>query len=197
MCADAGPRQRWRALELAVLIEALLASWLVMQVVHEFGHVLHAWYSGGHVTQVVLAPLEFSRTDVFPNPRPQFVAWGGPLWGCVLPVLAWRGIRRFVPQYALAFKFFLGFCLIANGTYLAGGALVRAGDAADLMHHGVAQWILIAVGVVGASAGLYTWHTLGPRMGLASQPDRALRRTVAVLAVVLACTVVAETVYAH
>ena len=42
----------------AILIFSMLvASWLAMQVVHEFGHVLAAWATGGEVTRVVLQPL--------------------------------------------------------------------------------------------------------------------------------------------
>jgi hypothetical protein len=70
-------RERGRRLVLWVCLVAL--SWLAMQAVHEFGHMLHAWLSGGRVVQVVLHPLAISRTDVEPNPSPQFVVWGGPL----------------------------------------------------------------------------------------------------------------------
>ena len=48
-----------------------------MEAVHELGHVLAAWATGGLVTDVVLHPLTISRTDVRPNPRPLAVAWGG------------------------------------------------------------------------------------------------------------------------
>jgi hypothetical protein len=64
----------------------LYASWLAMMAIHELGHVLHAWLSGGTVSLVYLRPFEFSRTDLSVNPHPQFVAWGGPLWGCVIPL---------------------------------------------------------------------------------------------------------------
>ena len=60
-------------------------SWLGMMLVHEAGHVLHAWVSGGTVTKVVLGPLVISRTDVNPNPHPLFEIWGGPVWGCLVP----------------------------------------------------------------------------------------------------------------
>jgi len=52
-----------------------------MMVVHEFGHVLFAWSSGGAVSRVVLSPLEFSRTDLQKNLHPLFVASGWALVG--------------------------------------------------------------------------------------------------------------------
>ena len=58
----------------ATLAALLVASWFLMQAVHELGHVLAAWLTGGAVQRVVLSPLEISRTDVMPNPRPLVVA---------------------------------------------------------------------------------------------------------------------------
>jgi hypothetical protein len=47
----------------AVLIVSLvLASWLGMQAVHEFGHVVAASLTAGQVVRVVLYPLTISRT---------------------------------------------------------------------------------------------------------------------------------------
>src|SRR6266550_2109618 len=75
-----------RAYRALLVASAVSFSWLAMQAVHEFGHVLHAWVSGGVVATVVLHPLQISRTDVSPNRHPQFVAWGGPVWGCMIPL---------------------------------------------------------------------------------------------------------------
>src|SRR5262245_61335406 len=44
-------------------------SWLAMMTVHQFGHVLHAWLSGGTVSRVFLHPLTFSRTELSDNPH--------------------------------------------------------------------------------------------------------------------------------
>ncbi len=58
-----------------------------MMAVHEFGHVLGAWYTGGTVRKVVLHPLTISRTDLVHNPDPLVVAWAGPLLGELLPLM--------------------------------------------------------------------------------------------------------------
>jgi hypothetical protein len=52
--------------------------WLLMQAVHELGHVLAAWATGGTVRKVVLLPWAFSQTQLAANPEPLVVAWGGP-----------------------------------------------------------------------------------------------------------------------
>jgi hypothetical protein len=72
-----------RLLTYAILI---YLSWLAMQAVHELGHILAAWLTGGTVERVILEPLAISRTDVSPNPSPLAVAWAGPLVGVALPL---------------------------------------------------------------------------------------------------------------
>jgi hypothetical protein len=82
---------------LAVAAAALLVAWFAMQAVHECGHVLAAWLTGGTVQRVVLHPLSISRTDVSPNPHPLAVAWAGPIFGAAAPLALrrrWRCLRR-------------------------------------------------------------------------------------------------------
>ena len=43
-----------------LIVSTLALSWLGMQAVHEAGHVLHAWWSGGRVERLVLHPLTLS-----------------------------------------------------------------------------------------------------------------------------------------
>src|SRR5271165_6671379 len=78
----------------AVLIfSTLLGSWLGMQDVHELGHVVAAWLTGGRVAKVVLDPLTISRTDLAENPRPLAVVWGGPTLGVAMPLAVWLAAR--------------------------------------------------------------------------------------------------------
>ena len=142
---------------IAVLIGAYFA-WLLMLALHECGHILHAWLSGGRVVKVSLPLLGFSQTIVHPNPREHFVVWGGPVWGALAPLLAcavFVCIRRRVPN---VLRFFAGFCLIANGAYIGAGWVTRAGDAGDLLRLGTPVWYLIAFGIVCATSGLLLWH---------------------------------------
>src|SRR5262249_54788134 len=142
-----------------LLIAATLASsWWAMQAVHELGHVAHAWCSGGRVVRVVLHPLEISRTDVAPNPHPQFVAWGGPVWGSLLPCALWWVASRVGWSLAWLVRFFAGFCLIANGGYLLGGSIYPVGDAEVLLREGATRASLLAFGVVATSLGLALWN---------------------------------------
>jgi len=160
-------------LQVLLLASTGALSWLAMMVVHEFGHVLFAWLSGGAVARVVLGPLEFSRTELEKNPHPLFVAWGGALVGVTLPLLAtvfWR-LRRWPAWYLL--QFFAGLCLISNGIYLGlVSFLPNAADPADLMREGCPQWVLVLFGIAAFPIGLSLWNGLGPHFGLAAARGR-------------------------
>lgn len=155
---------------LTIRITFVYACWIGMLATHESGHVLHAWLSGGHVERVVLPWLGFSRTDLSPNPHPLFVAWGGALWGILVPLGLFALAALFRFRAAAWIAFFAGFCLIANGAYLAAGSFIEAGDAGDLLRYGAPHWILVIGGVLGVAAGLALWHWLGLKRPTAPVP---------------------------
>jgi hypothetical protein len=156
----------------AILIVATLACcWWAMQAVHELGHVLGAWMTGGKVARVVLHPLSISRTDLVENPHPLAVAWAGPMVGATFPLLLWAllAAARFPAAFLFLFRFFAGFCLVANGLYLAAGSLQGIGDAGDLLRHGAPPWQLWLFGILTIPLGFWLWHGQGTYFG----PGRA------------------------
>jgi hypothetical protein len=153
---------RWRLL---LVVLTLACSWLGMQWVHEAGHVLAALATGGVVERVALHPLSISRTDVSVNPRPLLVAWAGPLFGFLAPLVAWQVARAIRARSAYLVRFFAGFCGVANGAYLGLGSFQRVGDCGDLLNHGAAIWHLWLFGAGSAAAGVMLWNGLGPNFG--------------------------------
>ena len=184
-------RRVWSGL---LIVSTGLFSWLAMMAVHEAGHVLHAWLSRGRVERVVLHPLGISRTDVRPNPRPHFVAWGGAVWGCALPLAAWLAARSARLRIAYLFRFFAGFCLIVNGAYLGAGVVHPVGDAADLLRHGTPAWILGLFGVTAIALGLWIWHGLGRHFGLGDDTHLVDRRDAVLMLVASLVLAAAEIV---
>ncbi len=178
-----------RLFQILLIASTLGSSWLGMMIVHEAGHVLCAWLSGGTVTQVVLGPLVISRTDVHPNPHPLFEIWGGPIGGCLIPLMIWCIARWRNVSWAYLPAFFAGFCLIANGCYLTIGVFDRVGDAGDLLNHGAAAWQLILFGIITIVPGFLLWHGLGPHFGL-GRPGGAVNETAAVTMTVLFVVIV-------
>jgi hypothetical protein len=147
---------RGSAHTIGMIVLMLWLSWLGMMLVHELGHVVGAWMTGGRVERVVWHPLALSRTDVSPNPTPLVVASAVPAMGIMLPLLASLALRR--TQLRPYAAFFAGFCLIANGVYLGVGWIDRVGDAGELLRLGAPRWSLIAFGVLATAAGLGIWH---------------------------------------
>ena len=155
-----------RTPQLVLIGATLLASWLGMQAVHELGHVLAAFATGAKVERVELSPVSFSRTDLGVNPNPLVVAWGGPILGSVVPALLWLAWRRLSLPFVHLPKFFAGFCLVANGTYLGVAPVAVAGDSAVLLQHGAYLWQLAGFGTIAVVAGLRMWHREGVHFGL-------------------------------
>jgi len=157
----------------AVLIgSTLLASWLGVQAVHEAGHVLGAWLTGGRVARVVLHPLTISRTDVAENPDPLTVVWAGPVVGVLAPLLVWSVAETLRLPGAFVLRFFAGFCLVANGAYIAVGSFDRIGDCGVMLANGSPPWSLWLFGALTVPAGFWLWHRQGPHFGLGSARGR-------------------------
>jgi hypothetical protein len=157
----------------------VLASWLGMQAVHEAGHVLGAKLTGGRVEHVDLHPLTISHTELAVNPSPLVVVWAGPVVGVLLPVTVWAVVAMFRFPSAFLFRFFAGFCLIANGAYIAGGSLGGIGDAGVMLRNGSPEWVLWAFGGVIVPAGLALWHRQSKYFGLGPRSEPVLPQHVA------------------
>jgi hypothetical protein len=131
------------------IVGLLIASWCVMAVVHESGHVICGWLGGGTLRDADLVPwsLPYSRFD--PDPRPLLTCWGGPVLGVLVPLSLAAAAR----QHWLWFIAY--FCLLANGAYLA-VAWVSGGQHLDtqrLLHHGAHPLSVVAFSAVAIAGG--------------------------------------------
>ena len=155
-----------RTFQAVLIVSTLVVSWLAMQIIHELGHVLGAKLSGGRVAEVVLHPTTISYTRLAENPRPLFVTWMGPLVGAMLPVIMLMLAKALRWSAAYLVQFFTGFCLIANGAYVAFGSINAVGDAGDLLKHGASRLLIWLFGLITIITGLMLWHGLGQHFGL-------------------------------
>lgn len=178
-----------RFLQLLFVVSILVLSWLAMMAVHELGHVIGAFVSGGSVSRVVLHPLTISRTDVAPNPHPGLVVWCGPLVGVTLPAACVLCIPHVSWRAREIAAFFAGFCLIANGAYIACGSFDRIGDCGAMLATGTPRWVLVAFGVVTLPLGLFIWHRLGSVNEFLRNPS-SVTPSMAISACVLAVAIV-------
>lgn len=184
-----------RFFQVLLIVSSIGFSWLGMMILHEIGHVFHALVSGGNVVQVVLCPWEFSRTDVFPNPYPLFVAWGGAIWGVLMPISAWVVTKVAAPSHSYLAAFFAGFCCVANGAYIGAGSIVRAGDAGDMLRNGAAHWELLVYGLMAVAIGLHLWNGLGTHFGLGDSQGRVERRAAIITAIALTVVFAGQVVW--
>lgn len=178
--------------QVVLLVSSLLLAWLAMQAVHEFGHVLGAWMTGGKVIQVILHPLTISRTDVSPNPAPLTVVWAGPLVGCFLPLVVFFVCRQFRFSGTYWFRFFAGICLIANGAYIGIGSFDGIGDAGVMLAKGSSMWQLWLFGVVALTTGVKLCDGLGPSFGFGESKGEVSRQATYMVTTALICAVLAE-----
>lgn len=175
---------RWRTV---LMVSMLAVSWLGMQWVHEAGHILAAMATGAKVERVVLHPLGISRTDLHEVTWPLVTTWAGPIVGIVVPVIAWVAVSLLKVKSSSLFRFFAGFCCVANGVYLGLGSFDGIGDAGELLKHGAPAWHLWAFGVIATAIGLLLWHRQGPAFGFGPRPRPISRRHCVALAVIAGC----------
>lgn len=187
-----------RRADQCLLIATLLPlCWLSMMAVHEGGHFLCARLTNGQVTSVVLHPLAISRTDVMPNPRPLIVCWGGPILGCVTPLIAWGISRVVLLRFTFLARFFAGFCLIANGAYIGFGSFDGIGDAGELLRLGTLPPLLWGFGLLTVPSGLLVWHGTGADFGFGSRARALDPAAPGLTAVLLVAIVVLELSFGH
>ncbi len=165
-----------RQTQIVLIASTVACAWLGMQVVHEAGHVLGAWATGGQIAKVVLHPLTISRTEIPHNPHPVLVVWAGPVVGALAPLLVWgiAAASRSPGSYLL--RFFAGFCLVANGAYIGSGVVAPLGDAADMLHYGSPSWLLGAFGFTSFATGIWLWHRQGHYFGFGRAEGHVSRR---------------------
>lgn len=175
-----------------LLITLPLLAWLLMQVVHELGHVVAAWTTGGEVERVILHPLKISRTDVVGSKHPHLVVWAGPIIGSLLPLAIWGVLAALRSSFSWLARFFAGFCLLANGLYIGIGSFDRIGDAGDLLQDGSPIWTLWLFGAIASPLGLALWNGLGKKLGIGKDAEPPSTRLVYGVACFLVLTIAAE-----
>ena len=119
--------------------------------------------------------------------------------GAALPLLAFMlaaGLR--VPGLYL-FRFFAGFCLIANGVYIGIGYLEGlrnyiAADSIVIVMNGSHPITLALFGLLTIPLGLFLWHRQGACFGLAEAHGRVQPWAVVASVILFACITVTEVV---
>ena len=145
--------------------------WVAMTAVHELGHCVGLWATGGAVERVVLHPLAISRTDAAANPRPLPTVWAGPVLGVALPLFVWGVTAAARLPGAFVARFVAGFCCVANGCYIGAGVAAPVGDAKQMPRLGSPAWTLGLFGAACTLVGFALWNRQGGRFGWGDAPE--------------------------
>ncbi len=118
----------------------LAASWVVMTLTHETGHIIGGTCCGGSLKSADLFPWHLPYIIFEPDPFPLVTLWAGLIIGVLAPVVI-----------AVIFQrewmwFIANFCVLANGAYIATAWFSgdRNLDTPKLLEHGASP-IAIAV----------------------------------------------------
>lgn len=155
-----------RAVQIVLIVTFAAFSWLMMQVVHELGHIAAALATGAEIVKVYLHPFIVSSTDVWDPPHPLVEVWAGPIAGSIILLGALLIAKAFRCPALYLFRFFAGFCLIINGVYIAFGPSAGGADTALMIENGTPRWVMVIFGSCTAPLGLYLWHKQGVYFGL-------------------------------
>lgn len=130
----------------------LIASWCIMTVTHELGHIVGGTLSGGTLVDANLLPWHLPYSIFKPDPNPLVTLWCGPILGVLMPFAIAILLRRDWMWFAF------DFCLIANGMYIGTAWFFndRYLDTPQLLEHGT-QPILILI-YCGITIGIGYWR---------------------------------------
>jgi len=121
----------------------------VANFLHELGHALGCWLSGGRVTAIVIqSPMPAGFVDGH-APNPFLTVWGGVAFGS-LSTLAPLAMAHWLRNNTVALYLALmtaAFCLGHNALYLVVGGIVPYADAENMIKLGAPQWLLVVLGI--------------------------------------------------
>jgi hypothetical protein len=181
-----------RLLQITLIASFFGVCWLLMQVVHELGHIAFTVLPGGEVERIVLHPLTFSRTDVSANPCPLLQIWGGPVVGVVLPIACW-GMAYLIRASIRPFlQLFAGFCCIVNGAYIGFAPNSLGLDTHTMLAIGSKRWHLLVFGISMLALGLWLWNGTGKVLGFGVSGGEVSSRHVIASVCLLVAVVIIE-----
>jgi small basic protein len=143
-------------------------GWVLGIVLHELGHALAMWLTGGIVERITITPFSWPYTYYGSAPRyPQFTTWAGLLIGSALGLVVVFGVRKRTTPYLLPFLFAgLAPMLNGGGYYLVDTFVSKQGDATDLIRAGVPEYVVIGAGILFLAVGAGFVIRYAYRLGL-------------------------------
>lgn len=125
-------------------------------VLHELGHAIAYWTTGGTVEGIIIHP--FSWSYCIPgsiSDYPSFTTWGGVVFGTLMGLLLVMAVWRWRGPYVILVIMTGVVSCIHNGGYLIYDCLTTSdGDATILISYGTSKLLIIAVGLFMMGIGV-------------------------------------------
>jgi hypothetical protein len=161
-----------------LLMGALFAAHNIASFLHEAGHVLGAWCTGGDASRIVIHPFSWSYAHAFSFNHEGVVIWAGSVLGSLfgipitLAVLKWRRPGLLIPLLVGVVA------CIYNGAYLLLGCLFKlGGDGTVLAAEYAPAAAVAAAGLLMVCIGMRLAVPLIPVLGFRLE-DRIVHRMV-------------------
>ena len=145
---------------------------------HEHGHAIAAWATGGKVCRIVFHPFSWSYVNHYSS-KPGYeniVTWAGPLFavfvGLLLLIIVWRWHR---PNIMPVLMIGVVACC-KDGSYLIISCLANTrGDGATLVKHGTPLVVVVAVGFILFAIGIVLAFTCLGLLGISPRDKTKIR----------------------
>jgi len=155
---------------------------------HEFGHALGHWLSGGSVTAIVmLAPLPAGYVKGAGGVHFMSV-WGGVTFGSLVTLAPLLTARCLSPRSPVRFAALMAaaFCLGHNALYLFVGSIAPFADASNMIGLGASRWLLFLLSLPLLVGFIFILTSAVQAVGL-SPADSVWKRIAVVEAGLLLC----------
>lgn len=151
---------------------AFAIGYPLAMLLHEVGHAIAFWCTGGSVMRISVHPFSWSYTYGASSLHPQLVTWAGALFGIVCGLSLLFSVRLSKSPWLTPVVVTALCALLVNGLYLGVDAVMRGGgDGTSLARMGTPVWLLMFFGGTLILAGTVAAAVLMPRMGLTREMD--------------------------
>lgn len=149
---------------------------------HEHGHAIAAWATGGKVYRIVFHPFSWSYVNHYVSKAEyrNSIIWAGPLFavfiGLLLIMIVWRWRRPSLLPVLMAGVV----ACTKDGAYLIISCLANIrGDGAILVKHGTPLVVVVAVGVILFAIGIVLAFTCLSLLGIS--PENKIKSRILIL----------------
>jgi hypothetical protein len=132
-------------------------GWVLGIILHELGHAVSMWITGGVVDRITISPFSWSYTYYGSVPKyPNFTTWSGILIGSLFGLVILLAIARRPTPYLVPLVFTgVTPMLQGGGYYLIDTFISKEGDAASLIESGIPMTVVLGAAILIATMGVF------------------------------------------